>query len=87
MVTKYSAYSALFARKRVSTYALRNPIYLQQLMDAGFCWICREEKSFLDSLRNPTVGCIVELYITPRAHAIPLDSREGQRLLKKICYN
>jgi hypothetical protein len=83
---KYSPYSAWFARKRVYTYALRNPIYFKQLIDAGFAWISREEKPFLDTLRNPTLGCIVELFVTPRPHAIRIDSKEGQQLLKKLCY-
>jgi hypothetical protein len=83
---KLSPYSQLFARKRVSTYALRNPIYLRQLMDAGFEWIAREERPFLNVLRSPTIGCIVELYALPRAHCIHINSKEGRGLLKKLCY-
>lgn len=86
VLRKYNPYSPWFAHKRITTRALRNPIYLKQLMDAGFCWISREEKPFSDTLRYPTLGCIVDLYVIPRAYSIRLDSKEGQQLLKKMCY-
>jgi hypothetical protein len=86
LAQKNSFYSKLFACKRVSTHSLQNPVYLQQMLDAGFCWIRREEKPFLQTLRNPTVGCIVELFCMPRANAVPLDSPKGIALLRKVCY-
>ena len=82
-------YLELFRVKRFwSQDLLKNPDLLYDLMTSqGFQYVRRVERQhFRDIVRNPTVGCMVEVSVAHQVGSIPLTSPKALRLIKKICY-
>jgi len=80
-------YSSLFKCKRIQTYALRDEVILNKLMAEGYCWIKRfNHTHFYEITRNPTIGCTVELYTNNNVGTVPINSKEGKKLIHKLCY-
>ena len=82
-------YLELFRTKRFwSQDLLKNPDLLYDLMTRqGFQYIRRVERQhFRDIVRNPTVGCLVEVSVSRYPDCIPLSSAKALRMLKKLCY-
>jgi hypothetical protein len=81
-----STYSQIFQIKRVRTYDLQNPDFLDAMRERGFAYIRRVEFEYDSILRNPTIGCIVDLSIKPHFGSIPIDSVKGRKLIRKLSY-
>ncbi len=83
-----SSYSRIFKMKRVCSIDLRNDKeFLKELMDEGFIYIRRhEDRTFDQVLRNPTLGCIVELYQLPYYRSVKIDSPAGRKIINRLCY-
>ncbi len=80
-------YSSLFKCKRINTYTLKDEAILNKLVTEGYCWIKRfNHTHFYEITRNPTIGCTVELYTSPYVGTVAIDSREGKKLIRKLCY-
>ncbi len=80
-------YSSLFKCKRIHTYQLQNTDTLQRLFEEGFVWVRRyNEVAFHEITRNPTLGCIVEVFTVRHIGCIAINSKEGKKLIKKLCY-
>ena len=55
--------------------------------DQGFAWIRRlDNRRFEQIVRNPTVGCMVELCVLEHVGCVPLDSPAAKKMLTKLCY-
>lgn len=79
--------SSLFKYKKINSYLLQNKLILNGLIAEGYCWIRQYAHSnFNEIIRNPTVGCIIELYTTEYTGTVPIDSKEGKKLIHKLCY-
>jgi hypothetical protein len=83
-----STYSSIFKMKRVHSIDLRNNRdFLENLKADGFRYIRRhDDKAFDQLLRNPTMGCIVELYQIPLYRSVRIDSPAGRKIINRICY-
>ncbi len=80
-------YSEVFHKFPVMTGELQDPIkYNFYTRQRKYIWIRREERDFRSILRNPTVGCWVELSRVPFPGSVLIDSLEGKKLIKKMCY-
>jgi hypothetical protein len=71
---------------RVSTLELQNKEILDNLKNQGFSWIRRYNRSFEHIVRDPTIGCIVELYTCRYPGCIPLNSPKANKLIHRVCY-
>lgn len=66
---------------------LLDPTIMKVAKEQGFAWIRRVHfRKFERIVRNPTIGCMVELCILQQPGCIPLDSPAAQKMLKKVCY-
>ena len=81
-----STYLYQFQRLETMTDNLRKPSVIDAMRSAGFVWIRRRVRPFSTVLRNPTVGCHVELFTHQDVACVHIDSVEGMRLIKKLCY-
>jgi hypothetical protein len=79
-------YSKLFQKKIVRTVALRDPWILAGLKARGFQWIRPRAVSFDESLRNPTVGCIAEVFVVRNWNCVKIDSAAGRKLIWRECH-
>jgi hypothetical protein len=81
---KYSDYSR---KVLISTIELKKIKLLEKYKKHGFVWIRKlNQKSFENIVRNPTIGCIVELFIIWQPHCVPIDSPKATKLINKLCY-
>lgn len=83
-----SSYSSMFRVKRVYTNDLRNnKEFLDNLIAQGFKYIRRhDERAFYQLLRDPILGCKVEVYQIPYHGTVPIDSPAGKKIINRICY-
>jgi hypothetical protein len=74
-------------RKRVFTSELKNNERIEYYRNQGFHWIKRiENKNFKQIIRNPTIGCYVELTTIYRYGTVPINSYIGKKIITKLCY-
>ena len=59
---------------------------LERLILAGFTHIRQVFPKFRKVLREPTIGCIVEISTRVDAGSIPIDSAKAQRLIWRQTY-
>ncbi len=78
-------YARNFSVRTEHTVALQNPDYLDSLLDQGFAWIRPMKRPWRASLREPTVGRIVEVFVTEYPGTVPILSRQGERLIWRLC--
>lgn len=82
-----SVYSWIFEKRRYHSSELQKKDLYNALLNSGFLWIRKyNERSFEHTLRNPTLGCIVEVLKFPDVGCIPLDSYKARQLIRKLCY-
>jgi hypothetical protein len=81
-----SSYSKLFQIKRAYTYDLQNPDVLDKLRKQGFAYVRKVHFDYDTIIRQPTIGCIVDLSIERHAGSIPIDSEKGRKLISKLSY-
>ncbi len=79
-------YSKVFEKRRYRTTELKNPKLYSLLLNNGFLWLRKyNERRFEDTLRNPTLGCLVEVMTYPDVGTIPLNSYKARRIICKLC--
>lgn len=80
-------YSSLFKCKQLHSCLLQNKNILDNLKEEGFKWIRRVEKvDFHTIVRDPTLGCLVELSTSFQIGSIDINSRKAKNLIYKLCY-
>lgn len=62
----------------VSGRELLDPVFVTYARQAGFHWVRRVWLRWGDSLRNPTVGCTVELSRRAETGMVDLESPRAQ---------
>lgn len=82
-----SAYLDMFKRKVVWTVDLRNEAFLNEIKKQGLVWIRRlPVQHFHKMVRNPTVGCYVEVFFLQHPGTIAIDSPKAKKLINRVCY-
>lgn len=81
-------YLDMFAMTRMWSEDLKNPgLYDLWVKHRGFIWIRPVyDRGFANIVRNPTVGRYVELFKAQHPGCVPIDSPEGRRMIRRICY-
>jgi hypothetical protein len=65
---------------------LKDPVYLEGIRRSGYNWIRVRHQDFYRSLRNPTVGRLVELFKRRQIYCVHINSEKGRRIIQKLCY-
>jgi hypothetical protein len=82
-----SSYSIQFQKVQLKTDELQNPVRLAYWRSKGYVWIRRDtERSFRQILRNPIMGCWVELFKVPNVGTEYIDSAAGKRLIRRLAW-
>jgi hypothetical protein len=72
---------------RANTLDLQDPDILEFYKGLGYGWIRKmTDRPFHQIVRNPTIGCVVELYAVRHVDCVPIDSPKGKKLISKLCY-
>ncbi len=72
---------------RLETTELQDPVRYKILQERGYAWIRRYDGCRFERIvRNPTVGCVVELFKQQHPGCIPLESWRAQKLIRRVCY-
>jgi hypothetical protein len=80
-------YSDVFSKKRMLNIDLQNKDTYNKIYNNGYHYISRFYFGKLfNVLRFPTIGFYVELFKYPQPGAIRIDSNDGKKLIKKLCY-
>lgn len=79
-------YIDMFAKKRLLTTDLRRPEVSEWLRYNGYVWIRRYYPPFDSIIRNPTVGGWVDVFKVWDLGCVPIDSRAGQKIIRRLCY-
>jgi hypothetical protein len=81
-----SYFSAYRVKRAYSMDLYNDKNFLEQLKADGFKYVRRYDRPFDNLLRNPTIGCIVELYQIPYYRCVDIDSPQGKKLISRVCY-
>ena len=80
-------YSDYFRKVWITTSELKKPGVLAKYKKQGFIWIRKlNNKRFENIVRNPTIGCTVELFFLYDTGCVPIDSPQSKKLINKLCY-
>ena len=81
-----SFYSWIFRRKYVQSTELRqNPMLVAHLLADGYLWVRIVHRPWVQALRNPTVGRLLEISAGPDVGSVRLDSGAGRRMYRTLC--
>jgi len=69
---------------RVETTELQQPGEVARYRSLGFYWLRKSVIPFVESLRNPVVGCYVDLFLQRQVDTIPIDSARARDLIHRI---
>jgi hypothetical protein len=79
-------YLDMFSKKRILTTDLRRREVYMWLLCNGYVWIRRFNPPFQSALRTPTIGCWVDVLREWDTDCVPINSREGRKLIRRLCY-
>ena len=82
------SYAAMFGMTRMWSYELHDrAVYDLWVNQREYKWIRRvNDRKFSSIVRNPTVGCLVELTTLQHPGSIPIDSDKAKKMIKRVCY-
>ena len=63
---------------------MSDPCVIQWLRANGYHWTRRVYLPWTDSLRNPTIGCVLEVYRRPQFGAVDIESKQIQQWARII---
>ncbi len=78
-------YLQMFRMVRVWSQDIRQKTVLDEYLEAGFLWVRPVHRPFAQTLRNPTVGRLLELYVSQQPYCVPIRSRSGYNLIHRLC--
>lgn len=75
-----------FRYKRIPSVLLQNSEILDVLRSSNFVWIKPVSLSWEQTLRNPILGCVLELLSYQNQNFVHIDSVQGKKLIWNNCY-
>jgi hypothetical protein len=82
-----SYYTRIFSIKTFLSTDLQDRDLYDNLIESGHIWIKRKHiPHFHNLVRDPTVGCWVEVSRLNSGHCVPITSVAGKKIINKICY-
>ena len=90
----YNPISAEFAEQyrnsfritRTTTTELKNPETLAKYKNDGFLYIRKLNYNYNKIMREPTVGCYVELSFLEEVGSFQIDSPRARKLINRLSY-
>ncbi len=80
-------YLHIFCVKTMYSSELKNKEKYKKYTDEGFCWIKQKHSEyFRNILRFPSIGCRVEISKSPAPGFVPICSKQGKKIINKLCY-
>jgi hypothetical protein len=80
-------YGRIFGMKVIFSSELQNKEVYDKLVGDGFIWIKQKYNLHFDRIvRNPTVGCWLEISRLPQLRSVEITSSKGRKLINKLCY-
>lgn len=77
----------IYGMKKVLSTDLKDKQKFDKYYKEGYRFIRKfNEKDHKYTLRNPTIGCYVEIFKNPYYNVVPINSIKGKKLINKICY-
>jgi hypothetical protein len=70
----------------ITTQELIMPGVIDEYKKKGLFYIRRRTLSFRDSLRNPTIGCHIELLKYQEPCSYHIDSQKAKKILYRLCF-
>lgn len=70
----------------ITTQELLMPGVMDEYKKKGLFYVRHRILSFRDSLRNPTIGCHVELFRFQEPCSYHIDSVKGRKLIYRLCF-
>jgi hypothetical protein len=70
----------------LESYILQDPFFLKFYTDQGFSYLRKVHTPYFKILREPTVGCIVELLYVQEPGAVEIKSPRGRHIIRSNCY-
>lgn len=81
------SYANSFRMIRVNSTQLRDPHTIDRLLEEGFLWVRRyNPQHFHQIVRNPTLGCTLELCVLQHPGCVPLLSKKAEKMIRRLCY-
>ncbi len=81
------SYSDHFRCTRVWSQELKDPWTLAGFKAQGFLWVRRlDHRRFEQIVRQPTVGCLLELCVLQQVGCVPIGSRQAKKWIQRECY-
>ena len=69
------------------TRMLSTDVNVQSALMLGYVWIEPYMRNWNKTLRNPTIGTVVQLSKYPQSfRSVKLDSPQGRRMLKRLAW-
>ncbi len=81
-----SNYNDLFSMIIITTKELQDKRVLESILQKGFLYIRRRNLKYNQILREPTIGCWVELFKVRQTDCVPIESVQGKKIIKRINY-
>lgn len=82
-----TSYLDLFSMQRFWSIDLQKKETHTSLLEQGFKWIRRDDSRRFDFItRYPTIGCYVEVFKVQYPGCVPIQSWEGRKMIRKLCY-
>jgi hypothetical protein len=70
----------------ITTQELLMPGMIDEYKKKGLFYVRRRILSFRESLRNPTIGCYIELLKYEEPCSYHIDSLKGRKLIYRLCF-
>lgn len=82
-----SSYSDIFKKRQYLSTQLRSQVAIAWLSANGYKWIRRlDDRHFENIVRNPTIGCYVEVCALQHPGCVPLLSAAAKKMVWRECY-
>jgi len=79
-------YKHNFRDNRIVSTLLQNESILNMVKSQNKVWVRPLKRSWENTLRNPILGCILELRTFQTEHSVHIDSPKAKKLIWNICY-
>jgi hypothetical protein len=80
-----NTYMQIFRTRQEQSTSLQDPAYRKYLMDKGFLWVRPLVRPWRNTLREPTLGRLVEVVTCECRGAVPIQSPAGERIIWRLC--
>lgn len=75
-----------FRNKRVPSLLLQKEEFRNALREEHLVWIRPVRLDWTNTLRRPTLGCMLDVRSYRDINCVHMDSPKGQKLIRNVCF-